>query len=347
MSKTPEKFETEYVPMDFGNVLETSLRYWIKNLKSYFALFFIAQFAIIVFGYGAFFLSGGNYLVLQFAGYLGIVIPYWLISYFPPSFLAIGLAITVIIVVIINLLIQVFLGGMVIQHTADFHANLSPTFSGSFNQARNRFWSIIGAQILLVLIVTGIGLGTGLLMAVFGFGLFFLGPIGMLVGILLGAVLMTVLLVYVTIRLTVVVPSVILGGETAIGSIDQSWRLVRGNWWRTFGITFIIGIVNFAIGIPASIITSLALTGIYSPQLTIIGIITFAITNAVIAGITGPLGTSTSTMIYHDLMGRQYVPIQLGQPSRVHAYTECPVCGRPVSPGDRFCGQCGRELDID
>jgi membrane-anchored glycerophosphoryl diester phosphodiesterase (GDPDase) len=347
MAKISDKFETEYVPMDFGNVLETSLRYWIKNLKSYFVLYFIVQFAILVIGYGAFFLSGENYLVLQFAGYLGIVIPFWLISYFPPSFLAIGLAFTVVIVVIINLVIQVFLGGMVIQHTADFHANLSPTLTGSFNHIQNRFWSIIGAQILLVLIVTGIGLGTGLLIAVFGLGLFFLGPIGMLVGILLGAVLMIILVVYVTVRLTVVVPSIILGGETVLGSIDQSWRLIGGNWWRTFGITFIIGIVNFAIGIPASIITSVALTGIYTPTLTIIGIITFAITNAVLTGITTPLGNSTSTMIYHDLMGREYVPYQPGQPPRVHAYKECPVCKRPVSPGDRFCGQCGRELDID
>ncbi|MFX1577567.1 MAG: hypothetical protein ACFFCF_10385 [Promethearchaeota archaeon] len=347
MAKAPESFETKYVPMDFGKVLETSLRYWIKNLKSYFILYFFVHFTILVFGYGTFFLSGRNYLVLQFAGYLGIILPYWLISYLPPSFLAIGLAITVIIVIIINLVIQVFLGGMVIQHTADFHANLSPTLTGSFNHTRNRFWSIIGAQILLVLIVTGIGLGTGLLMAVLGIGLFFLGPIGMLVGILIGAVLMIVLLVYVTVRLTVVVPSIILGDETAIGSIDQSWRLVGGNWWRTFGITFIIGIVNIAIEIPASIITSLALTGIYLPTITIIGIITFAITNSVLTGITTPLGNSTSTMIYHDLMGREYVPSQLGPPPRVHAYTECPVCKRPVSPGDRFCGQCGRELDID
>lgn len=342
-----EKFETTYVPLDFSKVIETSLRYWIKNLKSYWVLYFVVQFVMLIIGYGAFFLSGGNHLVLQFAGYLGIVIPYFLISWASPSFLAINLAIITIIVVIINIVIQVLLGGMVIQHTADFHANLSPTLTESLNHARSRFWSIVGAQILLMIILIGIGVGTGLLMAVLGFGLLLLGPIGMIVGILAGVVLMILLAVFVTVRLTVVVPSIILGGETAIGSIGRSWRLVEGNWWRTFGISFIIGIIIYTIEVLASFVITVALLGVYIPILTFSGIIGFIFANAVMTGFIGPLGNSTSTMIYHDLMGRAYVPYQLGQPPRVHAYTECPVCKRPVSPGDRFCGQCGRELDID
>ena len=342
----PEK--TDYVPLDFGTVLETSIRYWWKNLKSYWPLYFGLQLAMVAIAYGAFFLSGGDNTVAQLAGSLGALIPFWLITSFFLTPLAIALSAVLVVFIIIQLVLQVILGGMVIHATASHHANLVPRLGGSYAYVRSRFWSIVGAQILLFLILAGVGLGSGLLMGILGFAFVFaMGFFGMLIGIMIGGVIMIVLLVYLTIRLTVVVPSVILGGEGAGGSISRSWRLTSGSFWRVFGITFIIGLLAFAVGIPTAIASSVLYLGLFNPILILVGVVIHIVVSAVITGLTTPLGNTASTMIYHDLMGRQYRPYEPGTPKPVHSRTECPVCKRPVSPDERFCGQCGRELTID
>ena len=74
-----EKFdvtEPKYVPLDFGEVLGSSLRYWLKNLKSFWVLFFVIQLAMVAIAYGAFFLSGGSSLVAEVAALLGAEIPF-------------------------------------------------------------------------------------------------------------------------------------------------------------------------------------------------------------------------------------------------------------------------------
>ncbi|MFX1509565.1 MAG: glycerophosphoryl diester phosphodiesterase membrane domain-containing protein [Promethearchaeota archaeon] len=343
---TPEK--TEYVPLEFGSVLGTSLRYWWKNLKSYWSLYFSLQLVIITIAYGAFFLSGGDFTVAQMAGNLGALIPFWLITSFFLTPLSLGLTIVLVVIIIFQLILQVILGGMVIHSTALHHAKLAPTLGGSYEHARSHFWSLLGAQILLVIIIVGIGLGSGLLIVLLSAGfLLVMGFFGMFIGLILALVVMIILIVYVTVRLTVAIPSVILGGEGAVGSISRSWQLTGGNFWRIIAIIIVIVIISFAIGIPTSIASSVIYFGLFNPTLTIVGIITHTIVSAVIVGFTTPLGNTTSTMIYHDLMGRQYGGYQPGVPKRIHTYTECPVCKRPVSPDERFCGQCGRELDID
>ncbi len=342
-----EHEKSDYVPLNFGTVLETSLRYWIKNLKSYWVLFFIIQLMIVLVAYLAFFLSGGDILVAQIAGVLGAQIPFWLIISYFPSFLSIGLTVVLIVVLVLNIIVQAILAGMVTRHTVDYHAKLSPVLRESYDHTRNRFWSLIGAQILVTLIIAGIGIGVMFVIVAISFGLFFMmGYLGILV-LAVGIVLMMILLLYVTVRLTVVIPAVILGEEGAIGSISRSWRLVGGNWWRTFGITIVIAIFTIVLGIPTALIGSLLLFGFFIPSLLMFSIIAFIIIGAVVTGLTTPLGITTSTMIYHDLMGRQYGPYEPGKPPRLHSYTECPVCNRPVTTSERFCGQCGRELTID
>ncbi len=343
-----EKPESEYKSLDFGKVLETSLRYWITNLKSYWVLYFLIQLGILSAAYGVFFLSGTDYFVAQIAPLLGAQIPFWLITTASLSPLVIGLMIVLIVVFVINIVIQAILSGMVIRHTADYHVKLAPTVSESYRDTRSRLWSLIGSQILVTLILFGILFGMVVVMALIGFGLFFvMGFLGMFVGIAVGGVLMGILTLYVTVRLYIVTPIVILGGESAGGSLVRSWRLVGGNWWRTFGISIIIIILTGVIGIPTSLVLGRLMSSFWFPSLTLILIIAYIIVSAAITGFTAPLGATTSTMIYHDLMGRQYGPYDPGTPRGLHSHTVCPVCKRPVTSTERFCGQCGRELGID
>src|SRR5262249_56585201 len=57
-------------------------------------------------------------------------------------------------------------------------------------------------------------------------------------------------------------PAVVLEGSGPVDALRRSWPLVRGSWWRIFGITLLAGIVVAFIGgilqLPFSIVSSLA-----------------------------------------------------------------------------------------
>ncbi|MFX1319674.1 MAG: glycerophosphoryl diester phosphodiesterase membrane domain-containing protein [Promethearchaeota archaeon] len=345
MVTTSDKYE--YKSVDFGQVLETSLRYWIKNLKSYWLVLFLIQLAVISVAYGAFFLSGGNMFVGQIAGSLGAVIPFWLPAWFLPTLLAYGLIGVLVTVLIINFVIQALLGGMIVRHTADHHAQLMPTLSSSYNHTKTRFWSLIGAQILIGLIMFGLIFGMLFLAVFLGVGLLFVIGIFGLIGLLVAVVVMAILVIYIGVRFAVVTPAVILGGESAAGSLSRSWNLVSRNWWRVFGITLLISLISIIVGLPTSIVSSMITFSLFNPSILVVAIIAYSIVSAVMAGITGPLGTTTATMIYHDLMGRQFGAPSPAELRQKQPYAKCPVCGTPASPGDRFCEKCGRQLDIE
>lgn len=351
-----EKFgvtEPKYVPLDFGEVLGSSLRYWLKNLKSFWLIFFVIQLAMVAIGYGAFFLSGGNFIVYQVAAELGAEIPSWLITSAFFDIVSIAMVVVLGAILIINIGIGTVLTGMVIRHTTDHHAQQMPTLGESFSASRNRFWSLIGAQILIILITLALAIGGVFLTVLIGVGSVLIFGLGGIFGLFIGLVILMILIVYITTRLAVALPAVILDDESAAGSIIHSWHLVGGNWWRTFGVNIIIGIVSMLIGLPTAIVTSMITISWYTPTLTIIYIFIFIPVSAVVSGFTSPMAPTTSTMIYHDLMGRKFglfEPAQPGvsvrRPGMLHQYSVCPVCKQAVSGRDRFCGQCGRDLTI-
>ncbi|MFX1301534.1 MAG: hypothetical protein ACFFDE_11445, partial [Promethearchaeota archaeon] len=245
------------------------------------------------------------------------------------------------------------LTGMVIRHTADHHAQKMPTLGESFADSRNRFWSLIGAQILIILITLALAISGGIVTVLIGVGSVLVFGLGGIFGLFFGLVVLVILIVYITTRLAVAFPAVILDDESATGSIIHSWHLVGGNWWRTFGINIIIGIVSMLIGLPTAIVTSMITISFFTPTLTIFYIFIFIPVSAVVSGFTSPMAPTTSTMIYHDLMGRKFGLFEPAQPGislrragMLHQYSICPVCNQAVSGRDRFCGQCGRDLTI-
>jgi len=346
--------EPKYVQLDFGEVLGSSLRYWLKNVKSFWMIFFVIHLVMVAIGYGAFFLSGGSLLVAEAADILGAIIPYWVISSYFLDIVSIAIVIVLGAVIIVNIGIGTVLGGMVIRHTAEHHAEQIPTLGESFRDSRNRFWSLIGAQILILLLTLCLSVGGTFLIVLIAVGsIFVFGFFGALVGLVISLVVLLIALIYVPTRLAVAFPAIILDGESAAGSLNRSWNLVSGNWWRTFGIMIIIGLVSLLIGLPSAIVSSMITMSVFTPSLTIIFIIIFIPVSAAFSGFVAPLGLSTTTMIYHDLMGRQFGPFEPAQPGvsvrrpgMLHQYNECPVCKQAVSGRDRFCGQCGRDLTI-
>ncbi|MEX2116421.1 MAG: hypothetical protein WEB37_06005 [Bacteroidota bacterium] len=80
--------------------------------------------------------------------------------------------------------------------------------------------------------------------------------LGLFGGLLLFVMIPAIL--YLSINFAFLVPAVTWENESVIGAFRRSWELVRGNWWRTFGILILMNlVVSFAVSIvmtPFSII---------------------------------------------------------------------------------------------
>jgi len=97
------------------------------------------------------------------------------------------------------------------------------------------------------------GLGFGLLVGI-PYALIIAGIASESVGLgLFGGFLLMALIpgvIYLAINFAFIVPATVWENESIIGGFRRSWDLVRGNWWRTFGILILMSlVVSFAISI--------------------------------------------------------------------------------------------------
>ena len=110
------------------------------------------------------------------------------------------------------------------------------------------------AGCLLVYAATfALTIGTALFLGAAVVGMFLLdvppellGPVAGLVGMaftLIGAIPLVVLFVYWCLAL----PLVAVERLDAVAALRKSWRLVRGNWWRTLVVVSVAGFVVFAV----------------------------------------------------------------------------------------------------
>ncbi|MCW2544872.1 MAG: integral rane protein [Frankiales bacterium] len=117
---------------------------------------------------------------------------------------------------------------------------------------RPRIWALLGLSLLTgLLVVAPILIGVGLAIAL-GVGL---GPGGLVIGIPLGFA-SAVLSAYLYVRLALASPALVLEKASITASLRRSGVLVKGSWWRVFGILILSGIIA---GIVASIISAIVI----------------------------------------------------------------------------------------
>ena len=126
------------------------------------------------------------------------------------------------------------------------------------------------------------------LMRVWGRGLYLIIASILFVVILIGSAILMLVLIgipiffYLLVSLFFYAQVIMLEGRGPIDALGRSWELVRGNWWRTFGI----GIVYVLIAIAVSMVVS--------------------IPGAILSLINGTLGS-----IYFNVFGVVALPITL------------------------------------
>ncbi|MEV0787044.1 hypothetical protein AB0I52_29600 [Streptomyces sp. NPDC050423] len=199
------------------------------------------------------------------------------------------------------------------------------TLSDAWAEARPRLLPLLGLTLLLAVMASGImavGFLPGFLLGgTAGVGLAFLG--------LLAA---CVVLVWLWVRFCLASPALMLERQSIIVSMRRSAKLIRGAWWRTFGIlalTWLLTlIVTLVIGIPFGVIAMVAdgggLDALVTEGANSFGwsfLIVSGIGDVVIAMITYPLFAGVMALLYVDQrIRREALDLELARAAGLPGY---------------------------
>ncbi|MER7743639.1 hypothetical protein ABT013_00030 [Streptomyces bacillaris] len=129
------------------------------------------------------------------------------------------------------------------------------TLSDAWAEARPRLLPLIGLTLLVALataLIMAIGIGPGLLM----------GSGGGAALAALGFLAACAVILWLQVSLALAAPALMLERQGIIAALRRSAKLVRGAWWRTFGILaltyLIVFLLSFLVSIPFSAIAVIA-----------------------------------------------------------------------------------------
>jgi len=254
------------------------------------------------------------------------------------------LVISVIIVTILVFIIFLFIAiGMVIQMVADAHEGKEVDLGKSFKVASSKMFSLIGAAIL-VGILTLIGLFLFIIPGILFFVWFSLSA-----------------------------QAVILEDKSAKDSLSRSKELVKGNWWKTFGVIIVIGIFLFIINIIGNFISDYLYDQIREDYSESIAITIFLVFSYVFLAFLSPLYAIALTLLFIDLRIKQTLTLKVTPqvvrkpsvfPKRAGLCQQCsiqlpieadycPNCGTKIRkeeekrPEEKTCQFCGTSVPVE
>ncbi|MEU7137549.1 glycerophosphoryl diester phosphodiesterase membrane domain-containing protein [Streptomyces sp. NPDC046261] len=182
--------------------------------------------------------------------------------------------------------------------------------------ARPRLLAMTGLFCLVTLLITGsfaVGLAPGLLLVGAGneTGGAALAALGALAGMVAAA--------WVWIRYSLAAPALILEKQGVIAAMRRSGKLVRGSWWRIFGIqllaTLLVFMVSAIVEIPANVIELIMSGG--SPDAVPTdwpSLITSGISATISSALTLPITAGVTALLYMDQrIRRESLDIELAR----------------------------------
>ncbi|CAN5202896.1 hypothetical protein BH09ACT1_BH09ACT1_01860 [soil metagenome] len=222
-----------------------------------------------------------------------------------------------IIPIFLSIAASALLQGIIVLEVARGTLGEKLTFRQLRRLAKGRIWAIIRWSLLLVLLFA---VAAAVLAAIITVFVVSLGAVGAAIGILLGLALAFgcfVAFCWLGTKLSLVPSAIMLERLTVRQAIARSWRLTKGNFWRTFGIlalvTVIVQVVQSIISLPLNFISPILTTlidpnGQNSPTALIVaGAITLLslIVALVFSAITAVIQTATTALLYLDLRMRR------------------------------------------
>ncbi|TLQ45576.1 hypothetical protein FEF34_23530 [Streptomyces marianii] len=210
------------------------------------------------------------------------------------------------------------------------------TLSDAWREARPRLPQLLGLTLLLPLIATtvlAIGLLPGLL----------LGSEGGAAFAALGGIAGAVVAVWLMVRFALASPALMLERQGVVQSMRRSAKLVRGAWWRVFGIllltmllTFLVSlIINIPFGLIAYTVDGEGLSGLFSGRTPEFGwpfLIITGIGAVVASSITYPISAGVTVLLYVDQrIRREALDLELARAAGVNDHGAAPGDDTPRS----------------
>ena len=198
-------------------------------------------------------------------------------------------------------LASILLSGLltVIVGRAVFGAGI--TIGEAWRRLKGRFWALIGFTLLE-------GVGAVLLVAaVFGL-IFWIGiaantTAAIVIGFPLGLGLAAVLIYFWT-KLTFAPPLIVLERLDIFAAIERSFRLVKNDFWRVFGIrllaVIVVQLIAGAVAIPFSVGGQILLMAASSTAITMTAFVLLSIGGAIAQIITAPFDAGVVVLLYTD-----------------------------------------------
>ena len=194
----------------------------------------------------------------------------------------VGLMTALTVYFIAALLLQTFLTGVIVYAVGMQYVTGSIDVGRSYGRA---WWRV------LTLVVLG----------VLSFGVLVLMIIGFALLIVPGLIVLTLVIFW-----SVAAQAAVIEGYKPIAALRRSFRLVWGwgNWWRTFAVWILIGLVIFGLGLVLGLVLALPITLIDEP-----GGVLWRAANAIVGllggAIVAPIFPIAGALIYLNLRGRK------------------------------------------
>jgi hypothetical protein len=122
-------------------------------------------------------------------------------------------------------------------------------------------------------------------------------------GLILGLFALIVGAIYLYYAWAVAIPALLIEGYKGRRALGRSRRLVKGHWWRTFGILALAALIA---GVFISIIQAVLLVFIFSTSDALLVGIVLVVAAAAVGGIlVQPFTATVNTLLYYDLRVRR------------------------------------------
>ncbi|RKE19329.1 glycerophosphoryl diester phosphodiesterase membrane domain-containing protein [Streptomyces sp. TLI_171] len=201
----------------------------------------------------------------------------------------------------------------------------------AWTQLRPQLGRVIGLYLLIVVILlAALGVPVGLLSLLAAAS----GQAAWLV-LLPFAVLPAV---WLSISLLLALPALVLEKQTVPGALKRSWRLVRGSWWRIFGLLLVFSVVLFLVtqilGTPTRLLAQLLGGAIGDPGTddtgAAISIAVSGIGGVLAHTVTIPLAGALYALVYTDQrIRREALDLELSRAAGLPGYS---WNDRPTAP---------------
>jgi hypothetical protein len=224
--------------------------------------------------------------------------------------------------VVVTLVASLVLTGILTVAVSRAVLGQSISARDAWTQARPRLPALLGVTGLVLLIMLGLAvlaLAPGVILALAS-----APTAAVAIAFVLGVPAFLVVAAYLYTAFALAPPAIVLERQGVVASLRRSRSLVRGAWWRTFGILLLVNLIAQVLagilGVPFTVLTLLVawVTGDGLNVYAILPLVVTALGTIVASAVTWPFTAVSTALLYVDRrMRREALDLELARAAGV------------------------------